>query len=174
MRLRLSSRRSRMAGTWSRSPQAVSGCCRPPGTAIRAWSANPKVTRQRRGASKLSTSPPPGCAGSTDPNRPIWSPEWSRQGRIPKADLDLRPDGPSMPTPTGADREYSMRQHADVEAEPAVGGSSLWSVTAPAFTSGSTAHGHLSTDVAVIGAGVAGLSTALHLRQRGIDTLVLE
>ena len=67
-----------------------------------------------------------------------------------------------------------MRQHADVEAEPAVGGSSLWSVTAPAFTSGSTAHGHLSTDVAVIGAGVAGLSTALHLRQRGIDTLVLE
>ncbi|HKR35305.1 MAG TPA: FAD-dependent oxidoreductase [Steroidobacteraceae bacterium] len=67
-----------------------------------------------------------------------------------------------------------MTQRADVEAELPAGGRSLWSATARGFTSGSTAHGHLITDVAVIGGGVAGLSTALHLRQSGIETIVLE
>jgi glycine/D-amino acid oxidase-like deaminating enzyme len=67
-----------------------------------------------------------------------------------------------------------MRQRSEVEAELAAGGRSLWSAAAPGSPVGFTARGHLSTDVAVIGGGVAGLSTALHLRQCGIETLVLE
>lgn len=37
-----------------------------------------------------------------------------------------------------------------------------------------TARGELTTDVAIVGTGVAGLSTALHLHDRGIETIVLE
>jgi glycine/D-amino acid oxidase-like deaminating enzyme len=51
---------------------------------------------------------------------------------------------------------------------------SLWSTKAQAFSAATVARGDLTTDVAVIGAGVAGLSTALHLAELGIETLVLE
>src|SRR5690606_31391635 len=54
------------------------------------------------------------------------------------------------------------------------GDTSLWSVTAGEFDGGTRARGNLATDVAVIGAGVAGLSSALHLREQGVETLVLE
>lgn len=50
---------------------------------------------------------------------------------------------------------------------------SLWQKTAdiPDFPS---LDGDISTDVLVIGGGMAGLLTAYHLRQRGIDTVVVE
>lgn len=50
----------------------------------------------------------------------------------------------------------------------------LWSVTAPPAPATRELREDLTTDVAVIGAGYTGLSTALHLRQRGIGAVVLE
>lgn len=51
---------------------------------------------------------------------------------------------------------------------------SLWaSVTAPAPVL-SSLEGSISTDVVVIGAGFTGLSTALHLREAGVDVTVVE
>ncbi len=50
---------------------------------------------------------------------------------------------------------------------------SLWSATAATYA-GRTAAGELETDVAVVGGGIAGLSTALHLNELGIEAVVLE
>lgn len=80
-----------------------------------------------------------------------------------------------MTSPPGAGRRLVASQvAAEVDTEAAPVEVSLWSVTAPEFTGGSTARGKLATDVVVVGAGIAGLSTALHLRQLGIEAVVLE
>lgn len=71
------------------------------------------------------------------------------------------------------DRLSTMSSRAAAETGP-VNNISLWNTTASGFRGGLVASGHLSTDVAVIGAGVAGLSTALHLSELGIETIVLE
>lgn len=60
------------------------------------------------------------------------------------------------------------------EVPPLAGMMSLWQATAEKFNAGSCAQGNIQTDVAVIGAGVAGLSTALHLGEQGIEAVVLE
>lgn len=65
--------------------------------------------------------------------------------------------------------------HLSDKGRPSPGSAaSLWDATAPKFTGGTHARENFNTDVAVIGAGVAGLSTALHLQEHGIDTLILE
>ena len=51
---------------------------------------------------------------------------------------------------------------------------SLWAATAPPPVPTPRLEGDLSADVCVIGAGYAGLSTALHLAERGTNVLVLE
>ncbi|WP_144638533.1 NAD(P)/FAD-dependent oxidoreductase [Bordetella genomosp. 13] len=52
---------------------------------------------------------------------------------------------------------------------------SLWAATAaPPPATGPLAAGAHRVDVLVIGGGYAGLSTALHLAQQGVDTMVLE
>src|SRR5437588_9952927 len=51
---------------------------------------------------------------------------------------------------------------------------SLWAATAPPAQPTPPLDASMRTDVCVIGAGYAGLSTALHLAERGIGTLVLE
>lgn len=67
-----------------------------------------------------------------------------------------------------------MRERSHIESELAACTGSLWSATVPQPGQGSPARGRLVTDVAVVGAGVAGLSTALHLRELGVETIVLE
>lgn len=51
---------------------------------------------------------------------------------------------------------------------------SLWAATAAAAPATAPMHGHANADVVVVGAGYAGLSTALHLAQRGISVRVVE
>ncbi|MCD0501913.1 NAD(P)/FAD-dependent oxidoreductase [Bordetella petrii] len=51
---------------------------------------------------------------------------------------------------------------------------SLWAATAAPAPASAALQGSAQADVLVIGAGYAGLSTALHLAERGVDTLVLE
>src|SRR5262249_26469196 len=50
----------------------------------------------------------------------------------------------------------------------------LWARTAPAGESWGTLNEELATEVVVIGGGYTGLSTALHLRERGAAAVVLE
>ena len=50
----------------------------------------------------------------------------------------------------------------------------LWAATATPPPATGPLYGDLSVSVAIIGAGYTGLSTALHLAQRGIDAVVLE
>lgn len=50
----------------------------------------------------------------------------------------------------------------------------LWAATASPPPTTEPLDGDLSVSVAVIGAGYTGLSTALHLAQRGVDTVILE
>ncbi|MBN9036753.1 MAG: FAD-binding oxidoreductase [Rhizobiales bacterium] len=50
----------------------------------------------------------------------------------------------------------------------------LWAMTAPEAPRTPVLTGRLSADVAVVGAGYAGLSAALHLAGRGIDVVVVE
>src|SRR5579883_1370821 len=52
--------------------------------------------------------------------------------------------------------------------------SSLWAATAPPGPHLEKLTGSLSTEVAVIGAGYAGLSTALHLAAAGVDCVVID
>jgi glycine/D-amino acid oxidase-like deaminating enzyme len=52
--------------------------------------------------------------------------------------------------------------------------SPLWSLTAPAFEPGEPLTGKTAAKVVVIGAGFLGLSTALHLAEQGIETVVVE
>src|SRR5262245_16739050 len=51
---------------------------------------------------------------------------------------------------------------------------SLWAATAQPGPDLPQLAGSTSCDVAVIGGGFSGLSTALHLRQAGVDVTVLE
>lgn len=51
---------------------------------------------------------------------------------------------------------------------------SLWAAVTPPGPALPVLEGSVQADVLVIGAGFAGLSTALHLRQAGVDTVVLD
>ena len=51
---------------------------------------------------------------------------------------------------------------------------SLWAATAPGAPATPPLESSTRADVCVIGAGYAGLSTALHLAELGVETLVLE
>ncbi|MFO2466320.1 FAD-binding oxidoreductase [Pseudomonas sp. 15FMM2] len=51
---------------------------------------------------------------------------------------------------------------------------SLWAATAPSITATPALSESLSVDVAIVGAGYTGLSTALHLAERGASVCVLE
>ena len=53
-------------------------------------------------------------------------------------------------------------------AEPFPLAPSLWAATAPPAPSTPPLEGSVAADVVVIGAGYCGLSTALHLAERGI------
>ena len=59
-------------------------------------------------------------------------------------------------------------------AEPFPLAPSLWAATAPAAPATPPLEGSVNADVVVIGAGYAGLSTALHLALRGTRVVVLE
>jgi len=59
-------------------------------------------------------------------------------------------------------------------AEPFPLEPSLWTATAPPAPSVPPLEESTRADVCVIGAGYAGLSTALHLAERGVRTVVLE
>ncbi|TGN59359.1 FAD-binding oxidoreductase [Paracoccus liaowanqingii] len=50
----------------------------------------------------------------------------------------------------------------------------LWERTAPAAPRTGVLEGETTAEVAIVGAGYTGLSTALHLAERGIDAVVLE
>lgn len=51
---------------------------------------------------------------------------------------------------------------------------SLWDKSAAETAVSAPLDGDMATDVAIVGGGFTGLSTALHLAQRGQDCLVLE
>jgi len=51
---------------------------------------------------------------------------------------------------------------------------SLWAATAPAGPALSTLKGEIRIDVVVIGAGFTGLSTAIHLRESGVEVTLIE
>src|SRR6201991_3671533 len=51
---------------------------------------------------------------------------------------------------------------------------SLWAATAPPAVPTPLLEGSITADVVVIGAGYAGMSTALHLAERGTRVVVLE
>lgn len=59
-------------------------------------------------------------------------------------------------------------------AEPFPLARSLWAATASSAPATEPLEQSVSADVLVVGAGYAGLSTALHLAERGIDAVVLE
>jgi len=59
-------------------------------------------------------------------------------------------------------------------AEPFPLEPSLWAATAPAAVPTPPLREPVTADVCIVGAGYAGLSTALHLAERGIEAVVLE
>lgn len=59
-------------------------------------------------------------------------------------------------------------------AEPRDPSSTLWQAAAPAGPALAALDGTAETDVLVVGGGIAGLSTALHLAERGVDVLLVE
>ena len=50
----------------------------------------------------------------------------------------------------------------------------LWEMTAPPAPKTGVLEGQIRTQIAVIGAGYTGLSTALHLAERGVDVVLIE
>lgn len=50
----------------------------------------------------------------------------------------------------------------------------LWAISAPPAPATTPLKGDLTTEVAIIGAGYTGLSTALHLAERGVQTVLIE
>lgn len=65
-------------------------------------------------------------------------------------------------------------RHDTVMAGGAEDSSALWYATAAAAPHFEQVQAELETDVLIIGGGVAGLSTALHLAEAGIDVVVIE
>jgi glycine/D-amino acid oxidase-like deaminating enzyme len=59
-------------------------------------------------------------------------------------------------------------------AEPFPLEPSLWAATAPSAVATPPLQESVTADVCIVGAGYAGLSTALHLAERGIEAVVLE
>jgi glycine/D-amino acid oxidase-like deaminating enzyme len=59
-------------------------------------------------------------------------------------------------------------------AEPFPLAPSLWAATAPPASATPPLEGSITADVVVVGAGYAGMSTALHLAERGTRVVVLE
>src|SRR4051794_37373718 len=59
-------------------------------------------------------------------------------------------------------------------AEPFPLSPSLWAATAPPAPPTPRLHGSATADVCIVGGGYAGLSTALHLAERGVKAVVLE
>ncbi len=59
-------------------------------------------------------------------------------------------------------------------AEPFPLGPSLWAATAPPAQLTPPLESDVTADVVVIGAGYCGMSTALHLAERGTGVVVLE
>jgi glycine/D-amino acid oxidase-like deaminating enzyme len=59
-------------------------------------------------------------------------------------------------------------------ASPVVWPPSLWASVTPVPPAFPLLEGAVSTDVAIIGAGFTGLSTALHLRDAGVDVAIVE
>jgi glycine/D-amino acid oxidase-like deaminating enzyme len=54
------------------------------------------------------------------------------------------------------------------------GGKTLWSITSPPPPATTSLDQSISTDIAIIGAGYSGLSTALHLAEKGASVVVIE
>jgi glycine/D-amino acid oxidase-like deaminating enzyme len=61
-----------------------------------------------------------------------------------------------------------------IENESEVIARSLWSATCNRASDTAPLEGNLSADVAIVGAGYTGLSTAVHLAERGVSVVVLE
>ena len=59
-------------------------------------------------------------------------------------------------------------------AEPFPLAPSLWAATAPPAVATPQLEGNIAADVVIVGAGYAGMSTALHLAERGTRVVVLE
>ena len=58
--------------------------------------------------------------------------------------------------------------------DPSAPEASLWAAVTPPFTGGCVLDGTVQADVAVIGGGFTGLSTALHLAEQGVSVAVVE
>ena len=71
-------------------------------------------------------------------------------------------------------RVLRPKSRRPVMADPFPLAPSLWAATAPPAPSTPPLEGSVTADVVVIGAGYCGLSTALHLAERGTKVVVLE
>ncbi|WP_165357288.1 FAD-binding oxidoreductase [Sphingosinicella sp. CPCC 101087] len=67
-----------------------------------------------------------------------------------------------------------MSRTSSAPAEPCASSPSLWQGTAPAGPALEPLAGHAETDVLIVGGGIAGVSTALHLAEAGSDVLLVE